>query len=302
MRYPTPNKNLKSKNLINLDEMKDCPIFVSSTDLQDDIWPVFFDLFKKHWPEYDGVIYLNTEEKSFHCEGLNIVCTRVGRFGNFGNIFRAGLERVESDTVLLMMIDYIFMGKVNDLKMKEYYNYFCASELDSLCLTHQDYRELRPSGFPDVEIVLPPSPNMFSYQIAFWNRDMLYNLVLSHENYPSSEWFGVKRANKMKIKLGCLTIETDPPILYDLEGCFKQDRWLANAIDYLWQIDYYVNIKKRGCYRDLPFSISNDLFIRWMLMKDGLKGSYWDLMKRKAITTDTQMETAYVPIPKLAHS
>lgn len=43
--------------------MSSFSIFVSSSDNYSDIWDVFFDMFKKMWPEYNGQIYLQTQEK-----------------------------------------------------------------------------------------------------------------------------------------------------------------------------------------------------------------------------------------------
>ncbi len=260
--------------------MNNCPIFVNSVDAYADLWPVFFDLFKINWPEYNGIIYLNTEEKSFRREGLNIKCTRVGRLDTFGNIFRAGLDYVKSDKVLLIMIDFIFMGKVNNLKMEEYYDYFTSSELDSLCLVHQDYREFKPTTSKDIQIVIPPSRDMFSYQIAFWDKRILREMALPHENRWTSEWYGTKRANKMKISLGCLSETSSCPVLYDLAGCLNQgNKWSDTAIDYLQAIKYHVNFEKRGRFELIPHTIKRRLKVKWMLIKDGLKGSYMSVIK-----------------------
>ncbi|MDR2038789.1 MAG: hypothetical protein LBQ60_12775 [Bacteroidales bacterium] len=265
--------------------MKDCPIFISSADSYADLWPIFFDLFKLNWPEYKGIIYLNTEERSFQSEGLNIVCTRLGRLGDFGTVFRAGLDRIDSDHLLFMMIDYIFMGKVNDLKVKEYYDYFISSDLDSFCLGHQEYREFNPTESKDILKVVPPSRDMFSYQIAFWKKKVLREMALPHENPWTSEWYGTKRANKMKIKLTCLAAEAEVPIPYDAAGCLHQGKWLDNAIEYLNQIDYKVDFDKRGYYKYPSRTIKNRLKEKWMLVKDGLSGSYLDLARRHPIHT-----------------
>ena len=211
----------------------DCPVFVSSSDSYADMWPVFFDLFKMNWPEYKGTIYLNTEEKTFHKEGLNIECTRVGKLGSFGQVFRAGLDKIKSDQLFLMMIDYIFMGKVNHLKLSEYYNYFISTGIDSLCLLHPDYTILKPTALQDINMVTIPARDMFSYQIAFWKKQTLYEMALPHENPWTSEWFGSLRANKMKVQLGCLSKETEPPIPYDPAGCLHKGQWLENAVAYL---------------------------------------------------------------------
>ena len=66
------------------------PVFVSSADSYSDIWPAFFTLFKREWPEFSGVIYLNTEYLSYEYEGLNIVCTKLGKQKRFGEFFFEG--------------------------------------------------------------------------------------------------------------------------------------------------------------------------------------------------------------------
>lgn len=153
--------------------MNNYTVFVSSSDSYSDIWPVFFDLFKKFWPEFEGEIVLNTEILNYSREDLNIRCTQVGKLGSFGKTLRAGLDTVESDNVLLIMIDYIFMGKVNNQKIEDYYKYFNENNLDSLCLEYQGYPNVTATKHPELINVIPPAPHiMFSYQIAFWTKTM----------------------------------------------------------------------------------------------------------------------------------
>ncbi|MCL7763598.1 hypothetical protein MPF19_09245, partial [Polaribacter sp. Z014] len=185
--------------------MKDYSIFVNSSDAYADLWPVFFDLFHMYWPEYNGVIYLNTESKTHTHAKLNLVCTNIGVQDSFGKAFRKGLDLVETDSVLLMMIDFIFMADVNNEKIIEYFNYFKDHNLDSFCLNHQSYNKLEKTSSNDIYMVVPPSKDMFSYQIAFWKKTVLYKMALPHENPWTSEWYGAKRANKIKLKLACLS-------------------------------------------------------------------------------------------------
>ena len=249
-------------------------IFVSSADSYHDIWPVFFDLFKKHWPEYDGIIYLNTEEKVYHHEGLNIHCTQVGKLGSFGKVFRAGLDQIDSDHLLLIMIDYLFMGKVNDKNVCHFYNCFIALGWDSLYLTHSNYRELTATSFENIVKVCPPSPHIFGYQIAFWKKEMLYKMALPHENPWTSEWYGSSRANKMKIQSGCLSENAEAPILYDPHGCLDKGKWLYSAIEYLQKNDYVIDFKKRGIHEEMPHKFREKLKTKWIFFKTGLSGSY----------------------------
>lgn len=258
--------------------MSHYPIFVSSTDSYADLWPLFFDLFKKYWPEYTGTIYLQTEELNYSHENLNIICTRVGKLGAFGKTFRAGLDKINSEHIMLIMIDYIFMGKVENEKINDYFQFYLKHDMDSLCLKYQRYPHQEHSENPEINRVLSPAPYMmFSYQIAFWKKNELYKMALPHENPWTSEWYGTKRAEKMQLRLGAIAHEKFNPIPYDPAGCLHKGKWLQNAICFLGNIDYSFDFGNRGYFKETKNSIKQRVKIKWMIIKDGLKGSYWRL-------------------------
>jgi hypothetical protein len=261
--------------------MKKYSLFISSSDSYSDIWPIFFDLFIKYWPEFEGEIYLNTEEKIFIHKDLNIKCTQVGKQKTFGQTFRKGLDIVPSDNLLLIMIDYIFMGRVNNIKIQEYFYFFIQNKLDSLCLVCQNFPNVNPTSNRELVLVFPPAPHiMFSYQIAFWNKALLYEMALPHENPWSSEWYGTLRAEKMKIKLASVSNEKFNPIPYNPAGCLHKGKWLADAKNHLNNLKYGVDFKLRGDYQEPKKTIINRIKVKWMLIKDGLMGSYFDLIFR----------------------
>ncbi|GHV03059.1 hypothetical protein FACS1894159_11980 [Bacteroidia bacterium] len=262
--------------------MKDLTVFVNSSDSYADLWPVFFDLFKMNWPDYDGVIYLNTEQKSYRHEGLNIICTQVGRLSSFGRVFRAGLDMVATDNVLFFMIDYIFMGRVDAGRLRRYYEYFLSGHYDSLCLASSPYyRMVSVADNRELSCVLSPSRDMFSFQAAYWKREALRNIVLPNENPWTAEWYGTKRANKMNLRLLALSENVESPIPYHLSGCLQKGKWREEAVEYLHDIGYNVDFERRGY---APPSVARGLKTRcrqkWTFVRCGLMGSYWDLMRR----------------------
>ena len=267
--------------------MNNFPIFVSSSDSYSDIWDVFFDMFQKFWPEYDGTIYLQTQEKEYHHEGLNIVCTQVGKLKGFGATLRAGLDKVKEDNLLFIMIDYLFMGKVDHQKIKEYYDYFLTSKLDTLCLFQQSFRTNVPAAREDLIRAVPPCDKvMFGYQIAFWKKELLKDMgALPHENPWMSEWYGSMRAEKMRLRVEALNKGVKMPIPYDARGCLHQGKWLDNAVEFLNKNKYKIDFNVRGHYVESKGygSLSYRLRIKYIIWKTGFLGSYWDLLKRKPI-------------------
>jgi hypothetical protein len=262
------------------------PIFISSSDSYSDLWPIFFDLFKKYWPEFSGVIYLNTEKQLFAYEGLNIVCTQVGIFKHFGQTFRAGLDKVPDPNVLLIMIDYLFMGEINHQVITDYYQYFNENNYDSLCLRVNNYSNSEPIGFKQLNRVLAPSKNMFSYQIAFWRRDVLYKMALPHESPWLSEWYGTLRANVMKIKLAHIVGPAVIPYLG--EGALQKGKWVPPILDFLLKFSYEIDYEKRGYFTGDNISIRARLKARVKTFRPRLLSNL-DLVGLKYFNTEKSL-------------
>jgi len=232
--------------------MNKYPIFISSSDSYSDLWPLFFSLFKKYWPEYEGIIYLNTEYKDYEYDGLTIICTQVGK-NSFGKTFRLGLDKVEAPYVMLIMIDYFFMDKVNHKLLEDYFNYFRLQNLDSLCLVPNPYTKIKKLEYKDLYQVIPPSKDMFSYQIAFWKKSVLFEMALPHETPWLSEWYGTFRANQMKIKL--VFAANENPIPYLAEGALHKGKWVQQIILFFQETGINVDYTKRGFFEEAQVSL-----------------------------------------------
>lgn len=260
------------------------PIFVSSGDSYSDLWELFFTLFKKYWPEYSGTIYFNTQEKEFSYPGLNIVCTKTGNLGNFGALYRSGLDCIKSEFVLIMMIDHIFMGKVNDKKIREYYSYFKNNDLDTLNFLYYPSKNQSESDHPDLMYIKPPALHQyFNLQNALWKKSVLHDLILPHENPWTAEWYGSYRAEKINIKQVLVKKTVGSPIPYHPLGCLTKGKWHPVAVAYLKKEQLSMDYTKRGLYTEQKQTLMEKIIIKCWIIKDGLKGSYFDVWKRKKI-------------------
>lgn len=258
--------------------MKPYSLFISSSDTYADIWPEFFGFFRKFWPEFNGTIYLNTENLDFQFEGLDIRCTKVGHLGTFGKVFRAGLAQVDSEYVLLIMIDYFFMGQVGDKLIDNYFEAFIKNELDSLCLVPQRYRKTKPLGLLDLDLVIPPSKDMFSYQIAFWKKKVLIEMALPHESPWLSEWYGTARANQMGLRLAFPRQTIAIPYL--LEGALHKGKWVAPMVEFLKDANCPVDFSMRGHFIEAKATLLGRIKARYQTFWPRLL-SRFDLLKRQ---------------------
>ena len=187
-------------------------IFVSSSDNYSDIWNLFFDMFARFWPEYKGTIYLQTQEKEYRHSQLNIICTKVGKRKHFGETLRAGLDKVKEENILLFMIDYMIMAKVDDEKMQRYYGFFSSNDCDTLRLREERFLHYEDTTDSEIKRCLPPAEHrFFSYQLAFWRKSKLVPMAYPHETPWSSEYYGDKRAHAIPLKLYSIKQDITPP-------------------------------------------------------------------------------------------
>ena len=254
--------------------MTDYTVFISSSDNYSDLWDLFFDLFKKKWPDFKGDIVLNTQKKEFSFPGLNISCTKVGCLNGFGSTLRAGLDKVKTDHILFFLIDFILMGEVKSEKLDEYYNYYLKNNLDSLCLVYKNLPMAVCNDYPEISRYLP-SNHYFNYQVAFWKKEILKEMALPHENPWSSEWYGNKRALEAKLDIRTINDANNDVFIYNRAGCLQKGKWLPDAVEFLSANGYDINFERRGYYESQKHSLIRRIRMKWTFVLHGIKGSYW---------------------------
>lgn len=226
--------------------MNEFAIFYHTCDKYSDLWIPFCHFFKKYWPEYTGKIYVNSEEKDFDYPGLNIVNLKVG-IRNFSDREIEGLNRVKEEYILLMMDDLFLMGNVDHNSVNEYFQFFKESNLDSLV-----FRELKsfevtvPLNFKSAKIVIPPSIDMCSSQLAFWKKESFLKILHPADGPWEMEWFGSMRANLMHLKLACTSENVIPSLP---EGGLHVGKWVSEMIEFLKEEKYEIDLNLRGIYK-----------------------------------------------------
>ena len=213
--------------------VNDIDIFVSSSDAYSDVWPAFFTIFKREWPEYKGTIYLNTEHLEYTHEGLDIVCTKLGKQRYFGETFLRGIEYVKGEKFLLMMIDYFIERRVDVARLQEIFDIFTNKNADTFTLMTQPYGFCLLRSNPEYSLIDCSAgwQIMFSFQSAFWRKDSLKRIILPWENPWQAEYLGSRRAALCKMNFYLLTSRDYMPIVYDEAGVLHGGgKWLMSAL------------------------------------------------------------------------
>ena len=98
--------------------MSNVTILVNSCDLYEDAWEPFFRLLSIQWPNCPYDIVLNTENKKFDCDYLNVrtVCTHEQMWTCR---VQEALEAVNTEYVLFCLEDFFFLDKVDEVRFRQ---------------------------------------------------------------------------------------------------------------------------------------------------------------------------------------
>ena len=175
-------------------------VFVNTTDSFEDCWIPFFTLFKKYWPEYDGIIYLNTETKIFEYPGLNIKSIQSNKLNpntkiTWSECLIRALKKIDTDVILYLQDDYFFKDCVKNELINKYSSVmFEHKNIDCIHLTDQAVLfENVMSQYEGLYPVKIKQTYLVSCQAALWKKEILLKYLRPHENAWQFEKFGSKR-------------------------------------------------------------------------------------------------------------
>src|SRR5665647_3629546 len=91
------------------------PILVVSCDRFSDVWPVFFTLFFRYWPDCPFDIYLGSNYLRY--EHPQVTTITVGEDTSWAHGARLMLESLSSEYVLLFLEDFLLTEPVDSDKV-----------------------------------------------------------------------------------------------------------------------------------------------------------------------------------------
>lgn len=184
---------------------KDIHILVNSTDSFEDCWDPFFTLFAKYWPEFTGKIYINTENKVYQHDGLNIVpiCSKLTKSSWSASLINA-LDVIDADTILYLQEDYFFHRPVSNEAVQHFYSEFLKLDIDCLHLTDQCTSGPLTRKTNQLMQVQSGAPYFASTQAAFWKSNVLKSIIRHWETGWEFEKYGSRRAAKLDLQIYCV--------------------------------------------------------------------------------------------------
>jgi hypothetical protein len=270
-------------------------VFINTTDSFEDCWIPFFTLFKKYWPEYDGVIYLNTEIKSFEFPGLNIISIQNNKSKpndkiTWSECLIRALNVIETDVILYLQDDYFFKDIVKHDLINKYVNLMHDNKsIDCIHLTDQAVlSENVMSPYEGLYPVKLKQTYRISCQAALWKKETLLKYVRPHENAWQFEKFGSKRGLIYKdvffvVDPNKIILNQFEIIPYVFTGIIK-GRWKEEVMPLFDKNKISIDYAKRGFILQAPErKFSMKILQKLRNLPVEIK-SYLDLVKLKCAT------------------
>ncbi len=160
------------------------PLLVVSCDKYADVWPYFFGLLRRRWPDCPFPILLGSNELSPDLPGVTSV--PVGPDSSWSTGARKMLDRVtelypDADYVLLFLEDFLLIAPVDTARIVDLVQIARQKKVGCLRLAAGLPLALPPtyeiSEFPGVGVVTSGEPNRVTLQAAVWQVETLRRLL-----------------------------------------------------------------------------------------------------------------------------
>ena len=207
-------------------------VLVNSCDKYEKLWPIYFGMLKRFWQDCDYPIYLNTENKQYSFDDLNIkMLNSTATNLPWSKRLREAVLRIDCELILLTLDDFILEEPVN---------------LDSLnaCMDIMNHPEIGVIqlvvGSETGEIqydLLREQPKKQSYrincQMAIWRKEYLLKILRDFETPWEFEKFGSIRSQRYKNKVYAWCMEENYAFTYNWGKPIIGGKWNLDETDRL---------------------------------------------------------------------
>lgn len=172
----------------------DCALLVLSCDAYADLWPPFFTLLRRNWPDCPFPIYLGTGEASQAPAGVIVLRSDGGK--DWSRCLLNYLDALPQSHVLLMLDDFFLRDLVLNEEILYCLRFAQIRKAIQLRLIPRPKPTDRLTNEKNIGISTPGSPYRLSTQAAIWDRRELRALLRENESIWEFEHNGNLRATE----------------------------------------------------------------------------------------------------------
>ena len=223
----------------------DVSILVVGFDGYVDVWNHFFELMNKYWPNRPRT-YLATSEAKPEYEGVEVVT--AGPNTEWSLRARAGLEKITTPYVILMLEDFFITDYVDDMLVKE-----CLElvERDNILfyqilvqLIKQTWEKGKPyKGNKRIHIIPSDKKYGVNLQAAIWNTDFLKEKI-GNENYNA--WlFEMNQLDSERYNQEKIEYLIDDRNILNITHTVVQSKYLRGAVKKFEKQGHHIDLNER---------------------------------------------------------
>ena len=205
-------------------------ILICSCDKYQDVWPVFFALFFKYWPDCPYTINLIANQCVFNDSRVRTIL--IPSDLDWSSTFLKALEKIEASHVLVMMEDYLFTRAIDTNVIQAMTNCMIKNNMECLHVYPEEKYTTTSVKVGEYLLgeVIAGFPFRVNLQAAIWRKSSLESLVIAGENAWDFEVSGTKRS--VLNNNGFFTVISNAksaPISYYCTGVVR-GKWMPGAV------------------------------------------------------------------------
>lgn len=230
-----------------------CTVLLLTCDKNADITEYCLAFLRKHWPQFEGPVFINTEEKRdlkspYPCVYPDKVYVWDDPWS--GRLYDC-LEKIATPYVLIIMDDFFLTECVDDAEigrciglMEENPDIACFNfAWSNSPFTRKEYERY--------VLVDRKATFRMNLQTALWNKKTLKKFIRKHENPWQFEIWGSKRVRRYADRVYHLDKGAKKVFTYPVGGAIADGKWRGDEVcQMMRQEGYNIDFEARGIYRE----------------------------------------------------
>ena len=199
---------------------------VCSLDEYADVWPDFFSLWFRFWPDMPFPIYLISNERTF--PGTGVRALPVGSGLTWSQRMQRALGQIPQPYVLFSTEDFFLYEPVDTAQVLLLYEQMRAEEAVYLRLMPFASIPHTPHPrWPHLGLIEKGAPYRSAGQLSFWDRRMMLGSL--HPDESAAEWERQGTMRSDKIDAPFLTVRDGiEPVKY--HNMIRAGKWNRDAV------------------------------------------------------------------------
>jgi hypothetical protein len=249
----------------------DVSAVVASYDGSADIWPGFFGLVSRFWPDLPYPLYLVSNHLAFPDQ--RVTALRVGDDLSWSETLARGLEGVSSRYVLLILDDFFLTAPVDTALVLRMHAAMVAKGAAYLRLVPNPKADTPYVDMPEIGTIVKGAPYRTSLQMAFWDRRVLLDLLRRQESAWDFEIKGSRRSDEMNEPF--LSV-CDGHAAIPYRHVLVRGKFVPAAVRHFASLGVRFDLSKR--------SIESELYLAWQRSWIRLTlGSAWRFLRGRSL-------------------